>query len=147
MKLAWDKEQKCRKTNSLYNKKVNKHWTAVFRIKSQFPLGIYQSALVMISQFLLRCAAAKTCHRCQGGTFQTAVVDCTGNTFAHAHYMALSSVTTLENVYIININEEKITVDNEWMNEWCFKARRQLRSFWALNNLLTVNDEIIKIEI
>ena len=33
------------------------------------------------------------------------------------------------------------------MNEWCFKARRQLRSFWALNNLLTVNDEIIKIEI
>ena len=27
------------------------------------------------------------------------------------------------------------------MNEWCFKARRQLRSFWALNNFL---NEIIK---
>ena len=33
------------------------------------------------------------------------------------------------------------------MNEWCFKVRRQLRSFWALNNLLTVNDEIIKLQL
>ena len=27
-----------------------------------------------------------------------------------------------------NNNNNKI---KEWMNEWCFKARRQLRSYWA----------------
>ena len=46
-----------------------------------------------------------------------------------------------------NFNKAFKYSSNEWMNEWCFKARRQPRSLWALNNLLTVNDEIIKIEI
>ncbi|WAR17491.1 hypothetical protein MAR_032085 [Mya arenaria] len=110
--------RKCRETNrSLYNIKVNKHWTPIFRIKRQFPIDRYQSALVMRSQFPIRCAAAKTCHRCQGDTLQTAVVDFAGKGFAHAHYVALSRVTNLENLHVRNLNEPKIRVDKRVLSE------------------------------
>ena len=50
------------------------------------------------------------------------------------------------NVHTRHVSTAKTQISKKSMNEWCFKSRRQLRSFWALINILTVNDEIIKIE-
>jgi len=110
-----------------YNNNVNKRWTPIFRLKRQFQVGKYQSAQVMRDQFPLRCASAKTCHRCQGDTMDTAVVDFTGRTFEHSHYVALSRVTKLENLYIRELNEKSIKISKDVADEM-----KRLRSKMSL---------------
>ena len=91
--------------------RMGKGWTPVSTYKRQFKVGRYQSAQVMREQFPLRPASAKTAHRCQGCTMDAAVVDLGGYTFPHAHYVALSRVTSLNSLYIRDLNEKKIKVD------------------------------------
>ena len=54
------------KYNTLQSINKNKCWTPILRIKRQFPVGRYQSALVMRPQLPVRFSAGKTCHQCQG---------------------------------------------------------------------------------
>ena len=57
----------------------------MFLVKRQFPVGRYKSVMVLREQLPLRFAAAKTCHRCEGDTMDSVVVDFSGRCFAHAH--------------------------------------------------------------
>ena len=101
--------RKCRDNNrTLYTEGVEKSWTPIFLVKRQFPVGRYKSVVVLREQFPLRFAAAKTCHRCQGDTMDSVVVDFSGRCFAHAHYVALSRVKTLDGLYIRNVREDSI---------------------------------------
>ena len=99
----------CRNDNKhLYNSAIKKSWTPIFKVKRQFPVGHYKSVMVMREQIPLRSASAKTCHRCQGDTMEAAVVDFTGRSFPHAHYVAMSRVKTIDKLYIKNLNETAI---------------------------------------
>ena len=82
-------------------------------VKRQFPVGKYKCAQVLRTQFPLRPAAAKTAHRCQGDTMLSAVVDFQGRTDCHSHYVALSGVTSLQNLHILDLNEQRIRVSHE----------------------------------
>ena len=101
----------------LYEKDISNDWTPIFEVKRTFSVGRYKSAQVMRTQFPLRPASAKTAHRCQGDTMQSAVVDLSGRPFYHAHYVALSRVTSKDNLFITNLNENKILVDSQVHNE------------------------------
>jgi hypothetical protein len=80
-------------------------------------VGRYKSACVLRHQFPIRYVAAKTTHRCQGDTMKTAVVDFMGKTFPHSHYVALSRETSPEKLYIRNLNESRIRVDDRVQHE------------------------------
>ena len=104
--------RKCRSSNKqLYDRGLKKTWTPIFKVKRQFPVGNYKSVLVKRQQFPLHLAAAKTCHRCQGATMRAAVIDFTGRSIPHGHYVALSRVKTLDKLYIRELKEKGIITD------------------------------------
>ncbi|MCG8077483.1 MAG: AAA family ATPase [Candidatus Thiodiazotropha taylori] len=104
--------KKCRNNNKqLYNGNTQNYWTPIFKVKRQFPVGKYKSVVAMREQFPLRLAAAKTCHRCQGATMESAVLDFTGRSLPHGHYVALSRVKTLDKLYLRELNEKGINTD------------------------------------
>ena len=71
----------------------------------------------MQEQFPLRPAAAKTAHRCQGSTMASAVVDLSDRPFPHSHYVALNRVTSINNLFVRELNEKKISVCEEVTKE------------------------------
>jgi hypothetical protein len=69
-------------------------------------------------QFPLRPASAKTVHRSQGDTQSQIVANLnTKMTIPHIHYVALSRVTTIEGLYITDLCEDKISVDQRVVKE------------------------------
>ena len=68
-------------------------------------------------QFPLRPPAAKTIHKGQGITEDEAVVDLTQHKrvmkVPHIHYVAFIRVRKLENLYILNLNEAAIGLDEQ----------------------------------
>lgn len=74
-------------------------------------VGRYKSVQVIREQFPIRAVAAKTCHRCQGDTLDSAVVDFNGRCFPHCHYVSLSRVKKIETLFIRDLNEKKIHID------------------------------------
>ncbi|KAK3102105.1 hypothetical protein FSP39_008803 [Pinctada imbricata] len=110
--------KKCRAEGKrLYTKNIEKQWTPITTVKRAFMVGRYKSVQVVREQFPLRSSAAKTCHRCQGDTMESAVVDFTGSCFPHCHYVALSRVKNIENLYIRELNEKKIHIDKRVQKE------------------------------
>jgi hypothetical protein len=101
----------CHSSKHLYTNNISERWTPIAEVKRQFRVGKYKVAQVMRCQFPLRASCAKTAHRCQGETLETAVVDLQGYSFPHVHYVVLSRVRNLSNVYIRNLNESAIRVD------------------------------------
>jgi len=100
----------------LYRNDVSCSWTPIFPLNRQFAVG--KSAQVMRTQFPLRPATAKTIHRSQGDTIKTdMVVNFTGRSSPHIHYVALSRVDTLEHLHIVGLNPRKITVSNPVLQE------------------------------
>ena len=66
----------------------------------------------------MRPAAAKTVHRSQGDTQSQIVINLdTKRAIPHIHYVALSRVTTIERLCIINLCENKIAVDPKVIDE------------------------------
>ncbi|KAJ8025627.1 ATP-dependent DNA helicase PIF1 [Holothuria leucospilota] len=87
-------------------------WTPVTRVARQFRIGRYKNAEILRKQFPLRPAAAKTVHRCQGDTLQQVAIDMSGRAVqCHIHYVALSRVTSMEGLFIYDLNPTKINVD------------------------------------
>ncbi|XP_052276203.1 uncharacterized protein LOC127875286 isoform X2 [Dreissena polymorpha] len=101
----------------LYTQKIPNSWTPVEEIKRQFPVGKYRNAEVLRTQIPLRPASAKTAHRCQGDTMEAAVVDFEGRSRCHCHYVALSRVKSLNQVFIRTLNEGKICVSSSVKDE------------------------------
>ena len=87
---------------------------------------VFKVDKVMMSrtQFPLINAAARTIDRSQGKTLKKMVVKMGSRAKAHSHYTAFSRVTSLENLYILDLQEDKITVDPEVKEEM-----RRLRHF------------------
>ncbi|KAJ8017842.1 ATP-dependent DNA helicase PIF1 [Holothuria leucospilota] len=93
-------------------------WTPITRVARQFRSGRSKNAEILRKQFPLRPASAKTVHRCQGDTLNQVVVDMSGQrSQCHVHYVALSRVTSLSGLYILNLNQDKINVDQNVLEE------------------------------
>lgn len=96
---------------NFYISKINTAWTPILKVKRAFMVGRYKSVQVVREQFPIRAAAAKTCHRGQGDTMDSAVVDFNGRCFPHCHYVSLSRVKKIETLFIRDLNEKKIHID------------------------------------
>ena len=114
-----------RKYRNFYNKSIEKTWTPIFAVTRTFT--VYH-ALVSRQQFPLCPSSARTIHKCQGKTLSKAVVKMGKRKSAHSHYTALSRVTALENVYILHLNENKISVDQSVKDEmWNLRQHCQVK--------------------
>ena len=118
--------QNCRqKYKHFYNKSIKKSWTPIFAVTRTFTVF---HALVSRQQFPLCPSSARTIHKCQGKTLSKAVVKMGNRKSAHSHYTALSRVTSLENVYILHLNENKISVDQSVKDEMSnLRQRNQVK--------------------
>jgi hypothetical protein len=98
---------------------IHKDWTPLFATKRNFNICDSRSYItVMRTQFPIRPAAAKTIHKAQGDTMDAVVVSM-GSTrpFPHSHYVALSRVTKMAGLHILDLNERKIHVEQAVNNE------------------------------
>ena len=100
----------------LYKNNIDNKWTPIVPISRQFNVG-KKHIEICRQQFPLRPAAAKTVHRSQGTTVENIVIDLSGRAFSHIHYVALSRVKSLEGLYIDNLNEKQIKVDDKVVAE------------------------------
>ena len=98
----------------LYKPGIDNSWTPIHPVSRQFQVGRSQNNQVLRKQFPLQHAAAKTIHRCQGDTLEQVVVDLSSNRKEpHLHYVGLSRVKTLDGLFILNLNEQKIHVSDK----------------------------------
>ena len=97
-----------------YDSNIQRDWTPIFEVERTF---MYKYKMYQRIQFPLRPAAAKTIHKGQGITEDEAVVDLTQHKgvrkVPHIHYVAFSRVRKLENLYILNLNEAAIGLDEQ----------------------------------
>ena len=102
----------------LYTHHINKQWTPITPVSRQFQVGRGKSNQVLRKQFPLRHSSAKTIHRSQGDTLEEVVVDfTTKRKEPHSHYVGLSRVKTLDKLYILNLNSQKIHVSEAVVSE------------------------------
>jgi len=100
-------------SKSLYKSDVNTLWTPIQPLCRQFQVGRGHSSQVIRKQFPVR-QYAKTIHRCQGDTLDQVVVDLTSKRKEpHSHYVALSRVKTLDGLFALNVDPEKIHVSEK----------------------------------
>lgn len=98
----------------LFVRGIERTWTSIKPLTAQFAVGRNRTAHVMRKQFPLRTAAAKTIHRSQGDTETRIVVNfSTKRTIPHIHYVGLSRVTTIEELYITDLCKSKIAVNSD----------------------------------
>ena len=101
----------------LYTEDTLSNWTPIIPLSIQFQVGKNKDTEINRKQFPLRCAAAKTVHRSQGSTMENIVVDLSGRKNPHMHYVALSRVTTLEGLNIIDLSPNNICIDSSVKTE------------------------------
>jgi len=118
--------------------KQNSHITAVnvlFRTTTQpvkierqtSTFEVLKSIFYTRKQFPLMLAFAITIHKSQGLSLQSAIVDIGPNCFGSGMaYVALSRVTTLQGLHIIEISRNKITANRSALEEY-----NRLRSLYA----------------
>ena len=93
----------------------------------------------------MRPAAAKTVHRSQGDTETQVVVNLeTDRAISHVHYVALSRVKSLEGLYILNLNEEKICVSSKVEGEMK-RLRTSGRLVPSLQSFRNLDNNFVKI--
>lgn len=108
----------------LYTRSIHKDWTPLEPIVKQYAAGHKGQAQIQRFQFPLRPAHAKTIHRAQGDTLQTAVIDLASNIkIDHIHYVAVSRLTKLSGLFIRNLQEDKISV-----SQYVVQELKRLRS-------------------
>jgi hypothetical protein len=124
----------------LYVQGIQPTWTP---ITTQFNVGKTKSAQAVRKQFPLRAAAAKTIHRSQGDTQTQIVVNLKAKRpIPHMHYVALSRVTTIEGLYVTDLCENRISVDQKVVAEMKhLRTERQLQlCFTPLYNVKYQSD-------
>ena len=100
-----------------YNTNIERDWTPVFDVERTF---IYNYKTYQRIQFPLKPAAAKTVHKAQGATVDKVVVDLSQKTtrkVPHIHYVALSRVKKLDDLYILNLNQAAYALDERVTSE------------------------------
>ena len=106
-----------RKFRNLYTNHTPKHWTPIYPVKKQIEISSKTSVYALRIQFPIRCAAAKTIHRSQGQTLQAVVADFKTAYGPHKHYVAISRVSDPNQLFITNLDLEKIQIDKRVSNE------------------------------
>ncbi|CAC5391864.1 unnamed protein product [Mytilus coruscus] len=99
-----------RKYSHLYGKDVDKTWTPMFEIKRSFT---YKYKTFERIQFPLRPEARKTIHQSQGDTLHKVVFSLKSKRkgkIPHIHYVALSRVTSLTGLQILDLKQEAIAI-------------------------------------
>jgi hypothetical protein len=105
------------------NKRLYKHdiqcdWTPIEPVSRQYQSGTKGQAVVQRIQFPLRPAHAKSIHRSQGDTLQKAVIDLTLKMKVdHIHYVAISRLVSLDGLYLLNLQEDKISISQHVKKE------------------------------
>lgn len=103
--------KKCRsRFKHLYNNLISSSWTPILEITRKFSFNYYKSFCITRRQFPLTLAAAKTVHKAQGSTLETAVIGLGNKKLEHLYYVALSRVQKLASVYLLNFEEKSIKV-------------------------------------
>ena len=129
----------------LYTQGIDKAWTPVKPITTQFNVGRNKTASVVRKQFPLRPAAAKTVHRSQGDTEREIFVDLeSSRAIPHIHYVALSRVTSIEGLHICNLSENKISVNNHVKGEM-HRLRHEAQLSPSLKFIYNIPNDMIKI--
>ena len=108
--------QNMRREYSHYYKRypsVSQKWTPIWCIRRTF---MFRRKAIVRQQYPLKPSSAKTIHKAQGQTKSCIVVDTTGSR-SHQHYVALSRVTNLVGLHLLNGLNGKIRVDSSVVNE------------------------------
>ena len=102
------------KYRKLYNSSINADWTPVFDVQRTFILNYKAYQRI---QFPLTPASGKSVWKAEGATVDRVVVDLsqekTVRKIPHIHYVALSRVKRLKDLYILNMNEASMALDDD----------------------------------
>ena len=106
------------KYRKLYNRNIDREWTPVFDVQRTFIVNYKTYQRI---QFPLTPASGKSVWKAEGATVDEVVVDLSQfkriRKIPHIHYVALSRVKKLENLYILNMNEGAIDLDEQVTTE------------------------------
>ena len=101
------------KYRKLYNSSINTDWTPVFDAQRTFIVNYKTYQRI---QFPLTPASGKSVWKAEGATVDRVVVDLsqekTIRKIPHIHYVALSRVKRLKDLYILNMNEASMALDD-----------------------------------
>ena len=96
---------------TLFKTHIDRSWTPIFTVDRQFQVGKYRNIKVVRRQFPLKPAAAMTIHKAQGMSIPEVAVSFQGRVQTHMVYVALSRVTSLSGLHLLDLDSKKITVD------------------------------------
>ena len=106
------------KYRTLYNSNIHREWTPVFDVQRTFIINYKTYQRI---QFPLIPASGKTVYKAEGATVDEVVADLSQDKkirkIPHIHYVALSRVNKLENLYILNLNEAAMDLDEQVTTE------------------------------
>ena len=102
------------KYRKLYNPSIYTDWTPVFDVQRTFILNYKTYQRI---QFPLTPASGKSVWKAEGATVDRVVVDLSQEKrivkIPHIHYVALSRVKRLKDLYILNLNEASMALDDD----------------------------------
>ena len=102
------------KYRKLYDPSINTDWTPVFDVQRTFILNYKTYQRI---QFPLTPASGKSVWKAEGATVDRVVVDLSQEKrivkIPHIHYVALSRVKRLKDLYILNLNEASMALDDD----------------------------------
>ena len=111
-------DQQERNTEDFYNSSIQREWTPVFDFQRTSILNYKTYQRI---QFPLRPASGKSVCKAEGATVDKVVVDLSHDKqirkIPHIHYVALSRVKKLEDLYILNLNEAAMDLDEQVTEE------------------------------
>ena len=106
------------KRKGFYHEGINHSWTPIFDVERTF---VYLSKYTIRRiQFPLQPSAGRSVYRAQGTTVDELVIDLSQKVVrqkAHLHYVALSRVRSIKNLYILNFNKKALKVDEKVVQE------------------------------
>ena len=106
------------KYRAFYNTSIHREWTPVSDVQRTFILNYKTYQRI---QFPLRPSLGKTVYKAEGATVDKVDVDLSQDKqirkIPHIHYIALSRVKTLEDLYILNLNETAMDLDEQVTEE------------------------------
>ena len=102
------------KYRKLYNSSIHTDWTPVFDVQRTFIVNYKTYQRI---QFPLTPASGKSVWKAEGATVDRVVVDLSQQTrhchIPNIHYVAFSRVNKLEDLYILNMNEAAMALDED----------------------------------
>ena len=101
------------KNRKFYNSSIQADWTPVFETQRTF---IHNYKTFQRSQFPVTPASGKTVYKAEGATVDKVVIDLSQKEtrkIPHIHYVAFSRVKKLEDLYILNMNEAAMALDDD----------------------------------